>query len=220
VPAARVQRIGDLARPVVRLPLCVGAELHDQPPVAVREHRQVVLVHALLAHVLHEHVVDGLAGYRAVLHDPRHGVACVGDRVEAEDQQCTCRRPGVQCHRGLERGRARPLGARQRSGDMEAVLRQQLVEVEARDPARDARVALADKIAVAVAQFSQRGVYGAAPSALGDDPFESSSLVAPTVIRVPSASALSSSIRLSDVRPVITECAPHELLAIMPPNVA
>jgi hypothetical protein len=48
----------------------------------------------------------------------------------------------------------------------------------------------------------------------------SSSLVAPTVILVPSASAMSSSIRLSDVRPAITECAPHELLAIMPPNVA
>jgi len=37
---------------------------------------------------------------------------------------------------------------------------------------------------------------------------------------VPSASATSISARLSDVRPVITECAPHELLAIMPPNVA
>jgi hypothetical protein len=37
---------------------------------------------------------------------------------------------------------------------------------------------------------------------------------------VPSASAICISARLSEVRPVITECAPHELLAIMPPHVA
>ena len=54
---------------------------------------------------------------------------------------------------------ARPLGARQRPGDVEALLGQQVVEVVARDPARQVLgVAAADLVGVAVAEVLEPGV--------------------------------------------------------------
>ena len=58
-----------------------------------------------------------------------------------------------------------PSAADQRAGHVEAVLRQQLVEVVAGDAPRNIRKALADEIGVRVAQTLQTGINLAAASA-------------------------------------------------------
>jgi hypothetical protein len=55
---------------------------------------------------------------------------------------------------------------------VEAVLGQQLVEVQARHPPRDPRVALADEVAIAVAQVAQGAVDLRAPVVAGADRVE------------------------------------------------
>ena len=154
-------------------------------------------------------------------HHLGHVVGGLEDRRVPEDQQRAARRLVDRWTVRLEDRRARALAADQGAGDVEAVLGQQLVEVEARDAPRDLRVALADEVGVAVTQVAQPTVdlarAGRRRRRRARARPRSS---APTRIRVPSYSAISSSSRLSEVRPAITECAPHELLPIMPPNVA
>jgi hypothetical protein len=54
-------------------------------------------------------------------------------------------------HRCLEDRHARSLGAGEGSGDVESLLRKQVVEVVSGDSPGDVRIALADEVAVTVA---------------------------------------------------------------------
>ena len=74
----------------------------------------------------------------------------------AEHQHRLDRGAVDQVQAGLEHGHARSLGARQGPRDVEAALGQQVVEVVARDPARQVLgVAAADLVGVPVAQVAQ-----------------------------------------------------------------
>ena len=91
----------------------------------------------------------------------------------AEHQQRLDGRAVDQVQAGLQDRDAGPLGARQRPGDVEAVLGQQVVEVVARDPARQVLgVAAADLVGVAVAERLEPGVDLALASAPADDPLQ------------------------------------------------
>jgi hypothetical protein len=150
----------------------VGAVFDDQPALALGQQRQLVGFHALLAHVADEHVVDRLARHRLRRHHVRYVVGGLEDRLVAEDQQRTRRRPRRELHRRLRHDRARALGADEGARDLEALLRQQLVEVEPRHAARDLREALADAIGFAVTQRAQRCVDPALAVAARAKPLE------------------------------------------------
>jgi hypothetical protein len=106
---------------------------------------------------------------------------------------------------------------------VEPFLGQEVVEVVSGDPPGQVLgISSADLVGVTVAKVLEPAVdlALAAPSRMIRS--SSSSLVAPTVIRVPSWRRISSSWTWSEVRPVprpISEWTPQELLPIMPPSV-
>src|SRR5699024_12109448 len=70
---------------------------------------------------------------------------------------------------GVQHGHQGGLAAHQRSGDVEAVLGQQRVQVVPGDPAGDVRVAGTDLLGVVVPQAAQRAVDGGPPVAVAFD---------------------------------------------------
>ena len=83
-----------------------------------------------------------------------HRVGGLVDVVEADDRQHALLRAVDQVERGPQDRDAGDFGADQRARDVEAVLRQQLVEIfVAGDAARDFRIARADEVAVAIAEI-------------------------------------------------------------------
>src|SRR5260370_14139848 len=72
---------------------------------------------------------------------------------------------GFQLARRVENGDAGTFAANQREGDVEAVLRQQLVQVVTEHTTRNIEEARADEIGVCVTQPSQAGVDLSATSA-------------------------------------------------------
>ena len=91
----------------------------------------------------------------------------------AEHQQRLDGRAVDQVQAGLQDGDARPLRARQRPGDVEALLGQQVVEVVAGDPARQVLgIAAADLVGVAVAKGLEPGVDLALAPPSADDPLQ------------------------------------------------
>src|SRR6185312_14517368 len=81
-------------------------------------------------------------------------------------------RPGNEAQRGCEGESASALRADQSARDMEALLRQEVVEIVAGDAARDVGIAPPDLIAVAVAQGAERAIDLGAPAAAAHDEIE------------------------------------------------
>ena len=150
-----LERGDDLVPARVGLLLRLAAHLDHEPAPAVGQERQLVHVLAEERHVLDQQLVDALEAERPVLHHGRH---VLGGRrrvlVTCDDERAP-RRAVEQVHGRLEHGHARPLGAGERPRDVEALLRQEVVEVVARDAPRDPRVAPAHEVAVAVGQLLQ-----------------------------------------------------------------
>ena len=145
----------------------VGAELHDQEAAACGE--QVGGERVLPLDGAQQAVVEGLQADGSGGEDLGHVVAGRGDVGVAQHQEHARLGAGDQAQQGLEDRDAGALAAHQRPGDVEAVLGQQLVEAEARDPAGDVGEARADQVGVAVAQVAQPGVDLAAAAARADD---------------------------------------------------
>ena len=82
----------------------------------------------------------------------------VGELVVFDDHERSLQQRGGELQLDLQHRGTRAFGADQGAGDIKSALREQLVEVVARDAARqlvDRPVALADLVAVAVAQVTQ-----------------------------------------------------------------
>src|ERR1039458_8690729 len=90
-------------------------------------------------------------------------------RVEAERNQAAMLRAGLQLAFSFEDGDAGPLGSDQRPGNVEAVLRQELVQVVAGDAARNIGEARPDQVRVGVAETAQACVDLAAAASGSDD---------------------------------------------------
>jgi hypothetical protein len=131
------------------------AELDDEPALPFRHQVHVLRVHADRLHVLDEDVVDSLEPGRLVLQHLWNLVGGLELAVPAEHEQRLVLRARDQVHRRLEHRDARALGADERRGDVEVVLRQQVVEVVAGHAPWDVRIALADQRRVAVAQLRE-----------------------------------------------------------------
>ena len=135
------------ARLRVGLVLRLAAELDEQPAAAVGEHRALVLVDAEQRHVLDQRVVHPLDRDRLVLARDRDVVGGAELVRVADDEERDARRLRDQLERRLEDRHARRLRADERARDLEPLLGEQLVEVVARDAARDLRIAGADLVA-------------------------------------------------------------------------
>jgi hypothetical protein len=107
-----------------------------------------------------------------VLQDRRHVVAGRRHIGVGEQDRDPLLRAVDQPHLRPEDGAQRPLAADEGAGDVEALLGQEVVEVVARDPARDLGVALADQVGVAVTEVAEPRVDLAAAPALGHDALE------------------------------------------------
>ena len=105
---------------------------------------------------------------------------------KAEHDQPAMLRAVLQLAGGFEDGDAGAFCADQRACHVEAVLRQQLVEVVAGDAARNVGKTLPDQIGVGIADAAQAGINLALASAAAMMAASSCSLVRPTVMRVPS----------------------------------
>ena len=101
--------------------------------------------------------------------DARRGVGRAGDVRVAEHDQRLGGGLGDQAQLRVQDRDQGALAAGQRPGDVEALLGQQRVQVVARYPARDLRVALADLIRAGLRQFPQGAVDPGAPAAGRDD---------------------------------------------------
>ena len=159
------------ARLRVGLVLRLAAELDEQPAAAVGEHRALVLVDAEQRHVLDQRVVHPLDRDRLVLARDRDVVGGAELVRVADGEERDARRLRDQLERRLEDRHARRLRADERARDLEPLLREQLVEVVARDAARDLRIAGADLVRVRVGERAQplgdrvRHALAAAPDA-------------------------------------------------------
>jgi hypothetical protein len=120
--------------------------------------------------MLYHRFVEGLERDRRVLVTERaRRIPRAPGVGVADDEEGPIPRARHQPELRLQRERAGALGPDQRAGHIEAVLREELVEVVAGDPAGDLGEARADLVGVAVAERSEPGVdLGAAPTA-GDD---------------------------------------------------
>ena len=162
-------------RALIGLLLRVGAELDEEPGAVLvvgRKLRQLGRVHVLLPLVLEEDVVDRLQPDRPVLGDPGHLVSGQADVLERDHDEHALEEARRQQELGLEHGGAGALGAGQRAREVEAVLRQQLVEVVARHAARQAlraRKAAADQRLVALHELREGPVDLGAAAPAGHD---------------------------------------------------
>jgi hypothetical protein len=123
----------DLAGARICLILGFATELEEEPGATLGQQREIVAVHALLAHRLDEDAVEALNRERCVREDVHDaGSRGVGVGI-ATDQQRSTRWAMHKTRFRLEHGDARAFRAHQRPRHVEAVLGQQLVEVVARD---------------------------------------------------------------------------------------
>ena len=176
VAALAGEPLGEFPRLPARLVGGLGAELHEQPAAGrgvAGQLGEVRGVHAEFPLIVDQAPVDAFQADRAEpVNDVRDVVAGVGDRVVSHRDQGAFEQAGAQLEPGLQHGDARALGTHQRASDVEALLRQQLVEVEPGDPARQIghrRVTGADLGQVAVTQIPQLPVDLALAPAGGDD---------------------------------------------------
>lgn len=157
---------------LVGLLLRPAAELGEEPSPALGEELELLELLALVSEVARHVLVDRLERVRAVLADLHDVVGGLEDVGVPEHR----RRPlgGVldQAQRRLQRDRTGAFGAHERAGDVEAVLGQELLQVEARHPPLQRRIALAHRLAVAVAQVTELRVDLSLAPAAFDDPLE------------------------------------------------
>ena len=139
----------------LRITRVTGAELHQQPAAAVGEVVQVLGMEALPLHELREPEVDPLERHGPMGHDLGDVVRRLEDVRVAHDQERARREAGDEPDLRLQHRHARGLGADQRAGDVEAVLRQERPEVVARHPPGDIREPGADRVGVPVAERRQ-----------------------------------------------------------------
>ncbi len=104
-------------------------------------------------------------------HD-RHVVTGAGRvRVAQHDERAL--RPGIdEPDRRAQHDHTRSFGPHERLGDVEALLRQQPVQVEAGHPPGDVGVPGADRVVVAIAQVAQAPIDRRLPVVTGADPCE------------------------------------------------
>ena len=146
----------------------VGAELDVEPTLPFRQQGEPFQVQVLLAGVTDEQFVDALEADRAGRCDLLDRVGRQEDVRESQDEERPAWRAGDQPGRRFENGDAGAFGADQRPRDVEAVLRQQEVEVVARHSPRNPRELRAHGIAVPVADRRQARVDLTDPPALAD----------------------------------------------------
>ncbi len=119
--------------------------------------------------VVHQHIVEALQPDRLQLADGGHRVGGGEHVLEAQQQHRPRWRQVDQLQGGAEDRHARALGPHQRLGHVEALLRQQRVEVVAAHPPRELWVPGPHGIPVAVAERPKAGVDLAAAPALRHD---------------------------------------------------
>ena len=156
----------------VRLRLRVAAELDEQPPLSLRQELRVLRMDVHPLHVLDEHVVEPLAADGLRFHHLGDVIARVIDVLVSEHQERSARRARHEADRRLQHHRAGSLGSHQRARHVEALLGQELRQVETRDAPWNVREPRADLLRVAVAQLAKPPVDLAAPATRGDDPLQ------------------------------------------------
>ena len=128
-----------------------------RPPIAGRFKR-------LAPAGLDQAIVEPLQSDRAGGHDLGRSIGRLEDVVEAKHQQGPAGRAGHEPNRRLQDRDARALGADERTGNVEAVLRQQRRQGEAGDQPRQLREALADQLLVPIPEGAE-GAVDVAPRA-------------------------------------------------------
>ncbi len=102
-------------------------------------------------------------------HHVGHAVGALVDVGISDEQQDPRGRALYQTASGFEHRDTSALRADQRTGYVEAVLGQQVVQVESRDPPRDVGEALPNQFAIFVSQSLQAGIDFAPPAPGADD---------------------------------------------------
>ncbi len=146
-----------------------GTELDHDPGIARRQQRDVGAAQPAFAQAADDALVETFGGDRPEGEDFRNGVAGLIDVGEAQHQDHPRLRTGHQPRLGFQRDDAGAFAADQRARDVEAVFRQQLIEVVAGDAALDFRETRANQVGVLVAQVAQPAVDLAAAAAGADD---------------------------------------------------
>src|ERR687888_2508241 len=108
---------------------------------------------------LDKKVVDGLQPDWPVCKHIDYGIGGSEDVGKGENCKNALLRARNKSHRGLEDGDAGRFAAHQRTRHIEAVLRQQLVQVlVARNPARNLRITRSNQVCVFVTEFIKRSI--------------------------------------------------------------
>ncbi|HKF35379.1 MAG TPA: hypothetical protein VKB35_00645 [Ktedonobacteraceae bacterium] len=123
----------------------------------------------LLTHILDQDVIEALERNGLVGHNLGDTVGSNVGIGEAEHQQHASGGAGDEAHSGFQHRDAGALGAHQRTRNVKAVFRQQLVEVVAGNAARYVGEARADKVGVGVSQRFEACIDVAAPPAFAND---------------------------------------------------
>ena len=163
------QVVDQSSRLGVGLVLGVAGEDDHEPAATLRQQAQGLGVHPAFPLERDQPVVEALQLLGLMRRDARRGVGRAGDVRVAEHDQRLGGRLGDQAQLGVQDRDQRALAAGQRPGHVEALLGQQRVQVVARYPARDLRVALADLIGAGLRQLPQGAVDPGAPAAGRDD---------------------------------------------------
>ncbi len=142
------------------------AKFHHQPPTAFGQECESLGVDALGPRIADEKIVKAFEPDRFVRHDFGNMVGTLVDIGIGDDQQHTFRRTLDQTARCFENRNAGAFGADERPRNVEAILRQKIIQVVAGDPTRDIRKTLAHEIAVVGADGLQFGVNLGAAAAL------------------------------------------------------
>ena len=112
----------------------------------------------LLLEIFDQHVVDAFERHRRTGEQLLDVIGGLVDARVAEHHQRACAWPRHQAYRGLQDRGARALGTDQRAGRVEPVLRQKLVEIVARDAARNLGILRAHLLCVTIAQRDQAAI--------------------------------------------------------------
>ena len=137
--------------------------------------------------VADEKIVEAFEPDWLVLHDFRHMVGALINIGIGDHQQHAFGRTFDQAARRFENSDAGAFGANERARNVEAILRQKIVQVVAGDAARDVGKALADEIAVGGGDGLQFGVDFGRGVRLAEECVRFRALgVAPTFMRTPS----------------------------------
>ena len=126
----------------------------------------------LAQHVVDHQAIEAFEADRLVLEHRGHVIGGDEGIGKAEHHQAAMLRAMSERAARLQHGNAGAFAAHQCAGDVEAVFRQQLIQVVAGDAARDPGKALADQLAVGIPDAGQAGINLAPAAALGDDGFE------------------------------------------------